>query len=171
MEPKFRVKCEVTWDCYLALCKAQRSKWPRIAVLLICAAAECYYGAKLVMGGNSTVLGWLAILLGALILTYCIFFDKIMSWLSWRRRNPAVHAFEYSFDEEGFEVNNSIGASQAQYAGLMKMVETNGYFLLYMGKTAAHILPKVAFVEGKPEDFVAFLEEKTGKKFTRARSF
>lgn len=167
METKFRVEYKVTLDAYRALNRYHSRKGSIFT--MICAVIILVCSINLWWFGDAEA--WLFMLSGVAILLLGVFLTRLLSWFSWRGRNKSVEIIEYSFDDEGFTVENEVETGRIKYAILTKLVETNGYFLLYVQKQVAHILPKARFTAGNAEDFAAFLEEKTGKKVIRARSF
>ena len=167
MEPKFRVECEANLDAYRALNRYHSRKGSLF--LIVCAVIILVCSIVLWWFGSSDA--WLFMLSGLAFLLLGVIQTRLLAWFSWRGRNKSVEIIEYSFDDEGFTVENKVETGRIKYTALTKLVETNGYFLLYVQKRAAHILPKACFVAGNAEDFAAFLEEKTGKKVIRAHSF
>ena len=167
VEPKFRVKCEDSRDRYRAYAS---NRYKGITIfLVVCSVVILACAAVLWLFQDSDA--WISALLGLVLLLLGLFQTRLTAWSFWSTRNLAAGRNQYCFDEDGFSVENQIETSRIRYSGPMKMVETKGYFLLYMEDQRAFVLPKMGFVEGNVQDFAAFLEEKTGKKFLRARSF
>ena len=166
MEPKFRVEYKVTLNAYRAL-NSYHSRKSSI-FMIVCAVIILVESILLWWIGDADV--WLS-MLSCLAFLLGVFQTRLLAWISWLGRNKAVNISEYRFDDEGFTEIDEIQESRIKYIALTKLVETNGYFLLYVQKRAAHILPKARFIAGNAEDFAAFLEEKTGKKVIRAHSF
>lgn len=166
MEPKFRVEYKMTLNAYRAL-NSYHSRKSSI-FLIVCAAILLVESILLWWFGDADA--WLSMLSGLAFLLG-VFQGRLLARIAWLGRNKAVDISEYRFCDEGFTEIDEIQESRIKYTALIKLVETNGYFLLYVQKRAAHILPKARFTAGNPEDFAAFLEEKTGKKVIRAHSF
>ena len=65
---------------------------------------------------------------------------------------------------------NLLGAeAKWQYDKILLPLETRDYFILLLGKANAHALPKAGLEGAAPEQFRAFLAEKTGKPVQRVR--
>ena len=77
-----------------------------------------------------------------------------------RNRDKQV---EYTFEPNRVLVRDEFGNSEFSYSAITQPVETEDYFLLFMGENVCHILTKSGFQTGKPERFAPFLAKKCGK--------
>lgn len=168
MEAKFEVHCTVTKEACRALNEAQLSgkgfKYvvPVCGVIILLSSAVLWYAQR--------EDAWLFTVLGLFFLLIGLFWGRILGWMTWRRTNHAVGETVYAFGDEAFTVSNKLASGVSKYPALIKLVETDGYFLLYVQKGVAYILPRNAFTVGDPAQFAAFIEERTGLQFRRMRS-
>lgn len=168
MEAKFEVHCTVTKEACRALNEAQLSGKGFKYALPACGAVAllCSAGLWYLEAGDA----WFFAAFGLLFLLIGLFLGRISGWVTWHRMNRAVVETVYVFGDEAFTVSNRLENVESKYPVLIKLVETDGYFLLYVQKAAAYIVPKNAFTAGDPAQFAAFIEEKTGLKFRRVHS-
>ncbi|MGN0801626.1 MAG: YcxB family protein [Candidatus Faecivicinus sp.] len=168
MEAKFEVHFSVTKEACRALNEAQLSgkgfKYvvPACGVLILLGSAVLWYAQR--------EDAWLFTVLGLFFLLIGLFWGRFCGWMTWRRMNRAVGETVCVFGDETFAIRNRLESGESKYPVLIKLVETDGYFLLYVQKGVAYIVPKNAFTVGDPAQFAAFIEEKTGLKFRRVRS-
>lgn len=87
----------------------------------------------------------------------------------WRMRNRLLknaqnlqNTFDYRFGENTFEVSFPGETQTIPYGKIQKIVETAGYYFVYVDERMAHILPKKDFAQGNAAAFGAFLSEKSG---------
>lgn len=87
----------------------------------------------------------------------------------WRMRNRLIqnarnmqNTFDYRFGENTFEVSFPGENQTVPYDRIRKIVETAGYYFVYVDERMAHILPKKDFSQGSAAAFGAFLSEKSG---------
>lgn len=170
MERRFLIRSELDRQCCRALVQSQlREKKLKVkAMCITCSVIILLCSAMLWMMGDSDALGFT--LAGIFFMVFALGWEKFLSWLTYRSINGDVGETEHTFEESGIQFANNLGNSEVKYAALVKLVETDGYFMLYVQKNMAYVLPKKAFEEGDPSAFAAFLEEKTGKKCRRIRS-
>ena len=168
MDANFEVHCTVTKEACRALNEAQLSgkgfKYvvPVCGVIILLSSAVLWYAQR--------EEAWLFTVFGLFFLLIGLFWGRILGWMTWRRMNHAVGETVCVFGDETFAIRNKLESGESKYPALIKLVETDGYFLLYVQKGAAYIVPKSAFTVGDPAQFAAFIEEKTGLKFRRVRS-
>ncbi len=106
-----------------------------------------------------------SIAVGVLAILYTLCYPLLIQWNYWRRNQPkAGTLYSYSFFDDRFTIVNGSLSQSAQYDDLFEVEETKEVFGLKRDKNGAVILPKSAFTLGSPDDFRAFIEEKTGKK-------
>ena len=104
-----------------------------------------------------------AVMLALLIALYFLR-DTINAAVALKRRVKGTEHMEYVFDDECFKVDCGALKEQYGYSVIQEIFRVKGIFLLYVDKRHAVILPEHCFTLGTPDDFVGFIEEKTGKK-------
>ncbi len=72
------------------------------------------------------------------------------------------NVFDYRFGEIAFDVTYPGNSQSVSYKDLKKIVETEGYYILYTDIRMAHILPKKDFSQGAAAQFGKFIAEKSG---------
>ena len=106
-----------------------------------------------------------SIAVGVIAILYVLCYPMLIQWNYWRRNQPkAGSLYAYSFFDDHFTIVNGSLSQSAQYDDLFEVEETKEVFGLKRDKNGTVILPKPAFTTGSPEDFRAFIQEKTGKK-------
>lgn len=98
-----------------------------------------------------------------------LFFMVLSFFLSRIMARSAVRAWKdpgetcYQFYEDGFQAGNAHGLDRRPYEWLLEILLTREAVFLYTEKDRAYILPRKALGD-KFEEFVAFMEAKSGKK-------
>lgn len=77
-----------------------------------------------------------------------------------RNRDKQV---EYACGKDRILVRDQFGQSEVKYSAVTAAVETEDYFLLFLGENVCHILSKAGFQVGRPEHFAQFLARVTGR--------
>ena len=114
------------------------------------------------------IFGVIYLLCGAAAGIWSLFLYRIRAWYVRRFFMNGTQKQTFLFDEEGFEIavegaeERSVTLSVDEYE-VLRLVETGDYFLLFLEKNVAHILPKGTLTGGTPEEFRKFLEEKSGR--------
>ena len=70
---------------------------------------------------------------------------------------------EYRFGEDRFTVSQADTSTSMAYSRITRVEETEAFVLLHIGKNLLS-LPKYAFVQGAPQEFMAFLGDKVPAK-------
>lgn len=111
-----------------------------------------------------------ALLAFALAFTlFVIFFPHIAGWNMWRTRNRSITETTMAFSDTGVHTSNNLSESTIKYDAIVRIVESDGYFYLYMQKRLIFSLSKANFIQGNPAEFGAFIREKTGLEIKRVR--
>ena len=105
----------------------------------------------------------------ALLTLLALFHPQFMAWRIRRAGNKKVQNVSYSFCDEKLYVKTSVDEGTVHYDAFIKIVENKGYYLLFITKYSAHVLPKCDFTQGEPEEFRAFISEKTGLEIKYVR--
>ena len=69
----------------------------------------------------------------------------------------------FIFEEDGFSVWEPSGASSYRYHALTAVWEDKDRHYLFLQGKMQYVLRKAAFTQGTPDDFRAFISQKTGK--------
>ena len=75
-------------------------------------------------------------------------------------------AVTFTFRDESFVVLGSRAAEEVRYGELLRAAESDYCFILQIQR-GFFIVPKEDFTTGTPEEFTAFLQEKTGQAVKR----
>ena len=157
MEKRFVVRTDLDMAACRALARQSSRKvtmvlWVAIAVVAVGTALLWITGSP----NASRFTGFLA-----LIFAYAVFKDILFGSMLYKGVNRKNSTAEYIFGEEDVIARSPLEESRMQYGGFVKIAEDKKYFFLYVSKSAAIVLAKKGFVEGKPEDFLDFLSGKS----------
>lgn len=150
--------------------KERRKKTVRRNVLAL--GVVCLAGAAVsaVAAGND-VLAIVLLLAGILLLSIGAVFPAYLTVRQDRedRKNGKRQAQESDvcFSEDGFLIRNRRGERNYTYQSCLQLLEGPRHFVIMLGDTRAVALDKDGFLAGDPEEFRAFLEERTGKRWER----
>ena len=95
--------------------------------------------------------------------------DAINAFFAHRRQVPGCEVSRTVFYPDCYVVTFLGAEAKWQYDKILLPLETRDYFILLLGKANAHALPKAGLEGAAPEQFRAFLAEKTGKPVQRVR--
>lgn len=157
MEKRFVNRTELDFAVCRALARQASHKvtlalWAAVAVIAVCTAIMWFIGSA----RAPQFTGFLAI-----VFAYALLKDFLYGAMMYRGYNHKHGAVEYIFGEEDIAMRSSLEETRLQYGGIVKVTEDKNYFFLYVSKASALVLAKKGFVEGKPEDFAAFLSGKS----------
>lgn len=80
-------------------------------------------------------------------------------------------AIDFSFGENCFTINGSGEAynshQEIDYGKLLKAVEKNEWFMLYITSVSVYVINKSEITEGTPDELRELLKRKLGNKFRR----
>ncbi|MBQ2956688.1 MAG: YcxB family protein [Clostridia bacterium] len=162
MEPRFEVPFTINRDLMKIFAGYSSARWAfrlRRILFLVLGCLELFLAS---LSGFHSIL---PVIIGVLSLLLAVFYSQYLQWWYWRRNKPkAGTAVVYTFFEDRFTAVSGTLSQSAQYDDLFEVVETKAVFGLRRDKSGAAILPKSCFTVGSPDDFRAFIEEKTGKK-------
>lgn len=88
---------------------------------------------------------------------------KKASWKSYQEKGTELN---FCFSETGFTVLLPTSSSEILYSGLARLYEDASCYVLMLPTNADYVLRKSAFIEGDPEQFRDFIQQKTGKPVT-----
>ena len=114
---------------------------------------------------NAALYAVLLVLLAAIQLRQ----DAINAFFAYRRQVPGCEVSRTVFHPDCYVVTFLGAEAKWQYDKILLPLETRDYFILLLGKANAHALPKAGLEGAAPEQFRAFLAEKTGKPVQRVR--
>ena len=167
MEAKFIVVQKITKALCRGLAAAQRKKF---SVLCLIGSVLLLLGAALFIVDeiSRAVFG---LVIGAVLLLIGLFTVEINGAAMYNSMNPHVLAdgVRYAFFDGRFETSSSIEWNRMSYTAILKIVETDEAFYLYITKASALSVDKAGFKVGSVDAFRAFLTEKTGLAVTRRR--
>jgi len=89
--------------------------------------------------------------------------DALNGWLAGRKMLPGTETGETLFTEEGFVTSTAAAETHWNHTQIKAVYETRDYFVFFLSNRHGQIYDKRGFLEGTPEDFAAFIREKTGK--------
>ena len=108
-------------------------------------------------------------LIGLFLLALGLFLDRLSAWGSRRRNLQDLGRISVCLDADGVIVETKKGKDIRPYSAFTEAYACKGYWLLFMDKRHAYILPQTAMTTGNPEDFPAFWVEKTGMSIKTIR--
>ena len=182
MEPRFEVRTVTDKELMTHLAK-YALKNPRrriLTVLVVCMGLLLFYmygsyldpwiirwafSADNPNGVSSFIVYWIFLLFGVFFLLYPLYVFHMMRLKFWRvYRHRAGEVNAHAFFEDHFTSETKGVSSVMQYESLFEVIETKEVFCIKSTKAHGAVLPKTSFTTGSPDDFRAFIEEKTGKK-------
>jgi len=113
---------------------------------------------------NAVILA-LALPFGLYLIIRSIFFVPIAVRRVWKNnKNREGDFVSTAFFDEHFTSSSKNVSSVVQYEEICALEESNEVFFLMRTKTSGVSICKSDFTTGSPDDFRAFIQEKTGKK-------
>lgn len=82
---------------------------------------------------------------------------------SWRSYPEKGKPLVYCLTEDGVTCRSAGSRLELDYSRIQCVLEDRERFYLFVDRRAAHILRKDGFAQGAPEDFPAFIAQKTGQ--------
>lgn len=109
--------------------------------------------------------GILLLVMGILVLLVGQFFGYVLGADSYKNADKtfAGQPVTYRFDESYFYSLSQTQTAATSYDGITDVVESDRLFALYVGKGAAHVFPKDAFIIGSADLFRAFIAKHTSR--------
>ncbi len=167
MEPRFEVQTTINKDLMKTFARYSCTAWPVRLRRILLLAFGCIELFLAYLTGFSSLL---AIILGLATVLLAVFYPHYLQWWYWRRNTPKAETlYVNTFFDDHFEASSSTYNSSALYSDIFDIRETKEAFALKRDKSGAVLFPKSCFTIGTPDDFRAFIEEKTGKKIKLIR--
>ena len=124
-------------------------------VLLACSAVLFWLG-----GVSGTAL--LSLALGAFAVVWFAFRGRIAARRMQRNSEKYAQDQVITLDDAGIRAESKAAQAAYQYAAVEAIYRWRGSYVLYVDKVHIIPLPFADFVEGSPDDFPAYITEKTG---------
>ena len=164
---------EQTYDLasLTALCRAARKtvqNWRnviRAVCWVIFALGVVILAASLLLDGQLEF-GLLAAV--AVLLLLLLFEDRLNGCISLRRLIPGTAHSVTVFSGDAYTVTTDALKTRYQYENITTLCESERYFFLLLGNKHGQIFDKQGFQQGDPDAFRVWLEQRTGKTFTKA---
>lgn len=96
--------------------------------------------------------------------------DWIWKKVSWKGYQEKGTELNFCFSETNFTVLTPTSSSEMLYSGFARLYEDASCYVLMLPTNAGYVLRKSAFIEGDPEQFRDFIQQKTGKAVTYIKS-
>lgn len=123
---------------------------------------------------------WGAVATGDQFLFYILLFSGI--WLLLNLELPAKHRADkiikagngslphtrYCFEKEEIQISSKDYSKTISYKQLYALLEDNSYYYLFVNRNAGFVVDKKSVLPAQPEEFKAFLQEKSGLSFRNA---
>ena len=103
-----------------------------------------------------------AVVLGLVLIVADAKYYQYLAWNNGLRLAKGMEQ-DFVFEETAVVASTEIEKVVHNYTAFAALAETDKYFVLYLNKYAGYVLTKEGFLQGKPEDFRAFIQQKTGK--------
>ena len=110
------------------------------------------------------IFGVIYLVCGIAVGAWTLFVYRIRAWYVQKFFLKGPQEQKAFFTEEHYEIIAGEDHAVGEYEDLWKIAQNDRYFLLFLGKNVGHILAKEGMTGGTPEQFQAFLEERTGKQ-------
>ena len=166
MDARFIVKTTMNPKIMRDFQKAHQPEWAN-TVLWICAVVFSLCTATLWIFSDADRIEYTVYAL--LFWAFVLLKDRVLGWFAYRGYNKAAGELTYCFTDEGVEGGSALETAQTRYGAYVKLAENSKYYILYVQKRVAVVLPKADFVQGDAAEFGPFIEEKTGLKIKRVR--
>ena len=124
-------------------------------VLLACSAVLFWIG-----GVSGTAL--LSLALGAFAVVWFAFRGRIAARRMQRNSEKYAQDQVITLDDAGIRAESKAAQAAYQYAAVEAIYRWRGAYVLYVDKIHIIPLPIADFIEGSPDDFAAYITEKTG---------
>ena len=175
MEFRFELPDGYLYQDMLMLCRAYVRKSPvrrwldrlfRLCLIL--------YGGAWILSALSWLDGgyvgetplWMLVawpmLIGLFLLALGLFLDRLSAWGSRRRNLQNLGHLSVCLNDDGVIVETKKGKDIRPYGAFTEACAYKEYWLLFLDKRHAEILPRSAMTAGDPDAFPAFWAEKTG---------
>lgn len=135
-------------------------RWPRLLVLslgilmVVTGAALCFVQASF------TLSAVLLVVLGDAAALFALFAEPFLVAMFRAQYKDAPVVNLYRFYDDRLSVSNAQLAREIPYAGFVRVLETGGYFFLFLNDRTAFILRKSTLRRGTPEALRDFLAKR-----------
>lgn len=187
MEPRFEVQSVYTKEyiCKLYHAFSIRPKYRRTRLLNFLAAIFCLYVTVPLFGPliiqpllNGTFVEQLSAnplvvlyslaspFMIAYLLMISVFADRVDAHRKWKEQKKyegTITSTQF-FDDHFCDLSSSSITTSLSYSEVIAIEESENFFMLIYPGSRAVSVAKSDFTIGSPDDFRAFIEEKTGKK-------
>ena len=150
--------------------RRKRSQWGHVFVWIAIASVLLITlpsGKKVLSIDIKTVIIWVA---GLIYLGLLLFEDNINGYIARRRMRAGTDQSTTVFQDGKFITTIGIGRTEFFYNKINMPAETDGFFVLVLGKSHAQVYDKSKLSGGTVEEFRKFIAEKTGKAFEKVKS-
>ena len=114
--------------------------------------------------GKGAAVTWAA---AVLILLVLLFEDRLNGYVARKRMLKGTERSDTTFFPENYVSRTAIGVTEFSYAAIAILAETERYFVFVFDNSHGQAYDKKTLSGGSPEEFRAFLMEKTGKEIQR----
>lgn len=179
MEPIFQVETAHNEDAYNDMVTVHYMRHQKNSVKMLYALA---IGLALLVYGMTAGGNWTSIravgsgvFTGAVALLLVPYIDRFSAKQVCRRMKDSVVKgakkngiygipTRYRFYETAMDAADGSGSVETEYSRITDLVETEGYFLLFVDNGQCILARKADFTQGSADDFSAFIAKAAGKK-------
>ena len=175
MEFRFELSNGYSYEDMLMLCRAYVRKSPARRWLdRLCRLCLILLGGAWILSALSWLDGgyvgetplWVLVawpmFIGLLLLALGLFWDRLTAWGSRRRNLQNLGHISVCLNEDTVVVETKKGTEVRPYSAFTEACAYKEYWLLFLDKRHAEILPQTVMTVGNPDAFPAFWAEKTG---------
>ena len=120
----------------------------------------------LLLGDGTARKGLMSAVLAVMVLAL-VFEDRLNGFIASKRMLPGSNMAEAIFTESGYCSSAKAGSTEWSYENIVTVAEDGRYFIFILGRSHAQLYDKQNMTGGAPEEFAAFISEKTGKSVVR----
>ena len=121
--------------------------------------------------GEAPLWTWVAwpMFMGLLFLILGLFQERLAAWANWRRNRQSLGHISVCLNDDNVTAETKRGTEIRSYSAFTEASVYKEYWLLFLDKRHAEILPRSAMTVGDPDAFPAFWEEKTGMPIKKVK--
>lgn len=143
--------------------RAKRSKKSRIAAVVV-----ILLGAALIvndiLNSNFDFKTFITLLAVAAMVFVLPFEDSLNAYLAGKRMVKGTETAKAEFKTESFISHTEAGTTEFNYSIIQAVAETGDYIIFVLDKNHAQAYDVTSLINGTKEQFIEFIEQKTGKK-------
>lgn len=149
-----------------AVRKTMRAKFDGRKKYLIAAviAMGCAVLIKDIVTKNVGLNTLVAVCSATALVVYILSEDKITARRSRKKVNEVGFALRVDFGEEFYTSTTEMAQIEWKYSDIVALVKTDNHIVFVLSESQAQAFDLNGLKEGNPQQFIAFVEEKTGKK-------